>query len=315
MKANTILITTNHHPILQETCVQLGFETIIDEHFVLSANNIDYDKIIAIITSNSFPISAQVIDQFTNLQFIGRLGSGMEIIDYTYAKSKGIQCYSSPLGNANAVAEHCLGMLLNLINRITLSHKELINQSFLRKENMGRELNDLKVGLIGYGSNGKAFAQKLMLLGAQVCVYDIDPKQYDYHPNIHYCDELSDMFPMVDTLSLHIPIHAETLFFMDELIHKFHQPLILINCARGKLVSAKCLYENLQSGKLLGVCIDVWEEEPIVNMSVENLNYAELLINDPRVIATPHIAGYTHQAFFKMSKIIAHHLKRFKMNM
>lgn len=311
MKANTVLITTKHHTILIDTIEQLGLEYIIDEQFNGSTTTFDYNAILAVITSNSYFMSKAEIDLFPNLMFIGRLGSGMEIIDVPYANSKGITCFSSPAGNANAVAEHALGMLLNLLNRINYAHDEMKQGLFLRRPNMGRELSDIRMGIIGYGNNGKRFAEILSFLGASVYVYDIDPLQYDGHTGITFCDTIEALYANINALSFHIPISKVTPFFYDNAIDQIVAPFILINCARGQLLSSAAIAAGLASGKIIGACIDVWESEPINRLSGAALSAANYILNHPNVIATPHIAGYTHQAFYKMSKIIADALGKF----
>src|SRR5690606_26546292 len=113
-----------------------------------------------------------LLDAAPNLRWIGRMGSGMEIIDTEYATAKGIACFSSPEGNCNTVAEHALGMLLALNKRIVKGHKEVEEGLWLRDENRGTELEGKTIAIIGFGHTGRAFAKKLQGFEMRIIAYD-----------------------------------------------------------------------------------------------------------------------------------------------
>lgn len=314
---NKVLILSRHHSILLDKIRLAGFEPLIFFNKKLEdlESNIA-NEIIGIVTSNSYFIFQKEIDLFPNLKFIGRLGSGMEIIDTNYCSNKNIICWSSPLGNANAVAEHALGMLISINNHIRKSHLELQQNQFLRNENICFELNNLKVGIIGLGSNGTLFAQKLLALGCNVKAYDIDinRKKAIDHLHFEFVTSIDELYSC-NTISLHIPLTDVTHHFINhEFIQKMHNEFILINCARGSLMDTKAVYDNLKSGKIIGAGIDVWEYEPLSLYPESYKSALEYILQHPNVIATAHIAGYSHDAFYKMSEIIGNKIQEFVKN-
>lgn len=305
MNKGIVLLLSPHHPVLSDKLISLGYQP---EYFVqsdISALPVSYNQVVGIITSNTCFLPRQKIDLFPNLKFIGRLGSGMEIIDVAYAVGRGIACFGSPDGNANAVAEHALGMLLSLINHIHHSQTELTKGKFLRKENTGREISDLKVGIIGYGNNGKLFADILYHMGATIYAHDKVEKEIPYHDHYYFSTEVNDVIQHCNVISLHIPIDREAGEKVNQVMNGMRQPFILINCARGGLVTIDQLYERLKDGRITGACIDVWEEEPLDLLTPERLRKVNEILTMRNVIATPHIAGYTVQATYKMSRILA----------
>lgn len=262
-----------------------------------------------LITSNKLYVDKDIIDAGTQLKWIGRMGSGMEIIDVPYAQSKNIMCVSSPEGNANAVAEQALGMFLSMLHHVVKGHQELNKGIWLRDENRGTELLGRKVGIIGYGNNGQLFAQKLMALGCIVYAYDpyvtIEGKA-----QLIPCTTLDELCGAVQMLSFHVPLNAETkLYFNDDLLAKIHQPFHLINLSRGGVVDLSAVVKGLYNGQILGAAIDVWTEEPITTEQNTDADHFKFIATHPKCIVTPHIGGYSHEATYKMSYYVAEKLK------
>jgi D-3-phosphoglycerate dehydrogenase len=299
-----VLIIEPIHEVFLTSLEKLGYEYTI----VKNISKDDALRVISsytgLVTSNKLYVDKDLIDAGVNLKWIGRMGSGMEIIDVAYASSKGIKCISSPEGNGNAVAEQALGMLLSLLHNIKRSHNELEKGIWLRDENRGTELEGLKVGIIGLGTNGTMFAHKLHALNCKVYYYD---PYISSSSNMDYiqCKELKDLQEQVDVVSFHVPINDETRNYFDAtFLENCKKPIYLINLSRGKVVDLNAVQSGLNSGKIIGAAIDVWPEEPIV----ESENFIDLfnhLIKHENFIGTAHIGGYSHQATYKMSCILA----------
>ncbi len=300
-----IFLAAPIHDALRQRLTTSGFELIelngLDKKLSLEAA---LSQVHGIITSNALKITKSIIDAAPNLKWIGRLGSGMEIIDTDYAAQKSIVCFNSAEGNANAVAEQALGMLLSLKHKITSSFEEVKNGIWEREANRGTEIEGQTATIVGFGANGSLFAKKLSTLGLQVQVYDKYKKDFST-TTIKELNSLEDSFTNTDILSFHVPLTEETHhYFNQNLLKKYKKPITLLNLSRGEVVDITAVQAGLQYGNLIGAALDVFEYEPINAGSEQFLNTMKQLLSQPNFLATPHIGGYTHEATFKMSDII-----------
>jgi D-3-phosphoglycerate dehydrogenase / 2-oxoglutarate reductase len=228
----------------------------------------------------------------------------MEVIDLEYARAKGIASFSSPEGNCNAVGEHAIGMLLALIRRIVWSNIEMKDHTWKRDENRGTELEGKTVGIIGFGHTGRAFAKKLQGFDVNICVYDKYNTQ-GLPGHVHNCPDLENLLEQADIVSFHVPLQADTHhYFNDAFLRGMRKPFILINTSRGPVVDTVALYHGLTTGKVLGACLDVFEQEPVSALKGEPAKALGEMMEMPNVVMTPHIAGYTFEALYKMSKTL-----------
>ena len=259
-----ILIVDRIHPFLASALKKKGFQC--DEHYDLS-----YEKALTLIRRydglvirSRFLVDMKMLDSAVNLKFIARAGSGMENINVLYAYEKGVICINSPEGNAGPVGEHALGMLLSLLHNISSSGEEVKNGVWRRKENQTRELQDMTVGLIGYGHTGPAFAERLSGMGVRVLFYD----KYRTRVSQKFAKKSTpeEIQKKADILSLHVPLTGETQHLVDEhFIRKFRHPFYLINTSRGEVIDTKAVVKALKSGKILETEIRASNVAPNVN--------------------------------------------------
>lgn len=298
-----ILQLDKNHPLITEQLSAKGFE--IDDDFSSSYDDVlkKIDAYDGIIIRSRIPIDRNFIEHGKNLKFIARVGAGMENIDGEFATKSGISLISSPEGNRDSVAEHVLGMLLILMNRLFIASNEVKNGIWKREENRGDELLGKTFGIIGYGNMGKAVAKRLSGFGVKVIFQDILPNLSDEFATQVSLDTLKNE---ADILSLHIPITNETHHLIDaQFISEMKKDFYFINTARGKNVKTSDLVEAIRSGKVRGACLDVleYEKPSFENLEVEN-NDSAFLLQSEKVIVTPHIAGWTVQSKEKLAQVI-----------
>lgn len=264
-----------------------------------------------IVIRSRFNIDKTFLDKAINLQFIARVGAGLESIDTDYAEAKNITLIAAPEGNRNAVGEHSLGMLLSLFNKLNQADKEIRSGHWNREKNRGFELDGKTIGIIGYGNMGKSFAKKLRGFDVEVLCYDIMEDVGDANAKQVSLEELQQK---ADVLSLHIPWTPETDKLVDSsFINAFAKPFWLINTSRGKNVVTSDLVEDLQSGKILGAGLDVLEYEKLSFETLfesENIPDAfQYLLESDKVILSPHIAGWTFESHTKLAQTIVDKIK------
>ena len=302
-----ILFIDSNHPILHETLINAGFQCDLfwdktpEELITLLPN---YEG--AIIRSK-FKFNKDILEKATKLKCIGRVGAGMENIDVNYAITKDIICVCAPEGNRDAVAEHALGMLLMLLNNLKRADNEVRTGIWKRAENRGYEIKDKTIGIIGYGNMGSEFAKRLQGFGCKILAHDTIKTNFGNQFVTE--SSLETIYDEADIISIHLPLTAETEYYVnDAFLNSFKKNIYVINTARGKCLNSDDLVKNLKSGKVLGACLDVLEYE---STSFENIDITALpdsmqyILKSDQVILTPHIAGWTHESNYKMSKLIA----------
>lgn len=256
-------------------------------------------------------IDAEILNAANNLKVIARAGSGLDNIDIEIAEQKGIYCFNAGQANADAVGEHALGMLLSLMRNLNKADNEVRNKIWDREGNRGFELNGKTVGIIGFGNTGKAFAKKLAGFDVKILAYDKYLKNYS-NQNANEAT-LAQIFEESDILSLHIPLTAETQNWIDHsFITKFKKNIYLINVCRGGVLNMPQTIDNIDSGKIIGACFDVLENEKLLNLSNPQQKDFDYLINKQNVVLSPHIAGWTFESYEKIAQTILSKLTNLK---
>lgn len=301
-----VLHLDSNHPVLAEGLAALGFKNETDYESPREAVLEKIGQYEGVIIRSRIPIDAEFLERATRLEFIGRVGAGLENIDTGYASQKGVFLAAAPEGNRNAVGEHTLGMLLALLNKLHTADAEVRRGMWRREANRGHELDGKTVGIIGYGNMGKAFARKLRGFEVETLCLDILPGVGDANARQVSPDEFREH---CDVVSLHVPETPLTVGMIDAaFIQGLRKPFWLLNTARGKCVRTQDLVEGLRSGKVLGAGLDVLEYE---KSSFESLfgsgempDAFRYLIESPQVLLSPHVAGWSVESKERLARTI-----------
>jgi len=292
------LIIENQPKILGDSLKQLGFE--VDQRPGITYKSLYeiIDDYVGIVISSRLRVDRTFLNTASSLKYVLRPGSGMENVDQEYAKELGITCLNSPEGNRDAVAEHAVGMILNLFNHINRANIEVRNGVWLRENNRGEELKGKTVAIVGFGNTGKAFADKLKGFDVNILAYD---KYQNFDHDWARTSKMKDIFEKADIVSLHLPLTRETKFIAnDQFFRNFRKPIYLINTSRGQIVKTSSLINAMERGAVKGACLDVLENEKLYTLSDKQLREFYFLKQNPHVLLTPHIAGWSHSSKVRM---------------
>ena len=298
-----IIITAPVHPFLLDTFQEKGYTIQYEPAISYEALMDCIDTANGLIVTTRLKIDASILAKANQLQWIGRIGSGMELIDTEFAASKNILCVSSPEGNRTTVGEHTLGLLLSLMNRIHSAYQEVKEGKWIRDANRADELTGKTVGIIGLGNTGSAFAKVLSGFDVNILAHDI------YKTGFETAQIKAASLEMIqekaDVISLHLPLthlthhYANTAFF-----NRLKKKPYFISTCRGPVTETAAVLEAIQNQQIRGVGLDVLEKEPIHLNTGQEMAVLEAVMKHPNCIITPHIAGYSHEAYYKMSKVL-----------
>ena len=297
-----VLIADRVHNHLITSLESLGFKTDYRKDIDLELTTQIISDYEGVIINSKTIMNKEMIDRASKLEFIGRLGSGLEIIDLEYAQEKGIQVFNSPEGNRNAVAEHALGMLLAFSNNLMVGNQEVKSFIWNREQNRGFELEGKTIGIVGFGNTGNAFSKVLHGFDVNILAHD---KYKDLNfENCRNCKSVSlaQIQLNADVISFHLPYTEETHHLVNQsFIEKCKKGVVLINTSRGKIFKTNDLISNLENGTIAGVCLDVFENEKVMSYNSEEKQMYKKLFNFPNVMCSPHVAGWTKESLYKIA--------------
>jgi D-3-phosphoglycerate dehydrogenase / 2-oxoglutarate reductase len=301
-----VLITEPLHAIFIEKMKKYGLQTVqlpshSERHDVIRA----LSNVHGIALRSRFRMDREMIDAAPELQVIGRAGSGLELIDLNYANQKGIHCFNSPEGNCGSVAEHVVGMILTLMHQIRKADSEMQKGIFDRAGNWGSEIGGKTLGIVGLGHTGSALAQRLN--GWNVRILAVDPYRSEPWPEYVQHASMAELQKHSDIVSFHVPLTSETSGIISpEWLGNLLKKPILVNAARGGLARSSDLADALEQGCLSGLCLDTFEEEA---QGFEGLRLhssaLQRLAGHPKVVMTPHVAGWSQESWFGISSVLA----------
>ncbi len=307
-----ILITETIHeciiPMLEDIGYEVHYKPKIDRQGILDT----LENYTGIIIRSKTPADRELIAAGKNLKFLGRSGAGMDQVDMEFAKSQNIALLNAPEGNRDAVAEHVLGMLLNLINHMRKSDIEVRQRIWDREGNRGVELKHRTFGIIGYGFMGEAVSKRLTGFGCNVIAYDKYKKGYgsDLVEEV----SLEEFQERADIVSFHVPLTPDTKFYVnDDFIEKFHKNIILINTSRGEIIPLQSLVKFLKSGKIIAAGLDVLENEKMAKLTESQDALMAELSTMENVLFTPHVGGWTVESYIKISETLGKKIKNLNL--
>ncbi|HET9430926.1 MAG TPA: NAD(P)-dependent oxidoreductase [Chitinophagaceae bacterium] len=303
-----VIITGKSHEYLPKRLEQQGYEVIYNPEITYEELSAIIGEMEGLVLTTRIRVDQALLEKSGKLKWIGRLGSGMELIDLDFAAQKNIVCISSPEGNRNAVAEHTLGLLLGLMNFIPSSHQEIRQGLWLRDENRGTELSGKTVGIIGFGNTGSSLAKLLKSFEVTVLAYD----KYKFGFGTGHIKEasLEQLARYSDVISFHVPLTPDTFHMCGaQFFNQLERKPYILNTARGKVIDLAQLIVALKENRISGAGLDVMENEKLDTYTAIEKAQLDWLLSRRNVILTPHIAGYSHEAFYRMSEVLIEKLK------
>ena len=311
MKMKVLHIEENH-PSLTKGLDLLGFQNDLAFNDSLPEVLAKIGAYDGLILRSKFKIDKTFILHAKNLKFIGRVGAGIENIDVQAVKNRNIYLINAPEGNRNAVGEHCVGMLLGLMNNLKAGHESIQAGQWDRDGHRGWELSGRTIGIIGYGNTGKSFAQRVSGFDVSTLCYDILDNVGDENALQVSMEELMTKSEVISIHTPHTPLTRGIIDykFIEEMNHSFW----LLNTARGSAVVTEDLVTGLQSGKIMGAGLDVLEYETRSFSSIFNDDKVplalEYLIHAKNVILSPHVGGWTRESQIKLATTIVEKIKK-----
>ncbi|RMG46993.1 MAG: phosphoglycerate dehydrogenase [Acidobacteria bacterium] len=301
-----VLVTDPIAPRGIDLLVDAGL--VVDQKGKLSESELidviaDYD---ALIVRSGTKVTAGVIKAAHRLRVVGRAGAGVDNIDVEAATNKGILVMNTPGGNSVSVAEHTLGLMLALARQLVHADQSMKQGRWEKKRFLGRELRGKTLGLIGLGKVGQEVARRAAYMGMRVIAFDpYISERLASDLDVRLVD-LDELYRTADIISLHASLNQATRRMINrDSLDRMKRGVYIINCARGELIDEEALLEALESGRVAGAGLDVFQNEPSPDPR---------LVGHPRVIATPHIAASTLEAQELVGVVIAEQIRDYLLD-
>jgi len=303
MSEKQVLFLDTVHPLVMKTLKEKGFDCIpcweMEESEIVKI----LPEAIGIVLRSRIRMDQGFLEKAKNLKWIARSGVGMENIDEAYCASRGIQAFNAVGGNADAVGEHVIGMLLALFNKIKSGDKAVREGNWDRESHRGIELGHRKLGIIGFGHTGKSLAKKLKGFGTDIRAYDpyAPVKMEGVKPA-----SLEQIQAHCDVISFHVPLTEETHHYLSkEFIELMASPFYLVNASRGPVASTEAIAYGIEKGKILGACMDVLEEEDhSLNLRPEKNPALQTLLKSDKTLFSPHVAGWSIESYENLARVL-----------
>lgn len=297
-----ILANDGIHPDGQMLLEEAGYQVITEKipQEELAAKLPEYD---AIIVRSATKVRKELIDQCPKLKVIARAGVGLDNIDHAYAREKGLQVINTPAASSKSVAELVFGHVYTLARFLQQANFDMRNlgegdfKKLKKAYSKGFELRGKTLGVIGFGRIGQETARIGLGVGMRVLAADIQHVNTSLNLGLYSSDEIdvavkmetTDMETVLreaDVISLHVPSAKEPIIGTEQFA-KMKDGSIIVNASRGGIIDEEALLEALESGKLWGAGLDVFENEPMPRQEI---------LKHPKVSVSPHIGGSTQEA-------------------
>ena len=251
----------------------------------------------ALVVRGQTRVTPAVLDVASRLKVVGRAGVGVDNIDLESAKKHNVTVVNAPTSTTVAVAELAFGLILTLARDLPRADASMKQGKWIKKEFEGVELNGKTLGIIGFGRIGMEVGKRAAAFGMSVIIYDPNVSEHELaHGNAEPVS-LQDLFAWSDFISLHLPLNVQTRDLLGPMaFSQMKQGVRIVSTARGGIIDESALLDALNSGKVAGAGLDVFEKEPPGLTD---------LVAHPRVIATPHIGAQTAEAQARAAEDIA----------
>ena len=292
-----VLISDAMDDIAEKILLSNNIKVDVITNFTPDELNQNINSYDGLIVRSATQVNKELIENAKNLKVVGRAGAGVDNIDIKAAKQKNIIVMNTPGGNTNATAEHTLALLLSLSRKISKADITTHKGEWAKKSLKGNEIKGKTIGIIGFGNVGKRFAQMCNALGLKVLIYSktFDTIRNEF-PDYVSCD-LNKILKEADIISFHCKPNPDgSSIISAKEINIMKKNVLIINTARGNLVSEIDLKDAIKNNTIGGVALDVFEEEPAKN---------NILFGLDNVLLTPHIAASTVEAQIIVAEMIA----------